>query len=109
MTLPHQAPLLFAKEVVQKSSSCVDVLCEFPYPPSLPMLLEAAAQGSAALGEDVVHVGMLVGVHDVILLQKPSQTQLIISLHEVIRMGEMRIVEFAILNVVQGKVTMYVS
>ncbi len=48
MNLPHQEPLLFAKEILLRSDEKVEVLCIFPIVPTLSMFIEAAAQSSAA-------------------------------------------------------------
>lgn len=51
MNLPHLPPILFAKEILTCKDNQACVLCEFPSLPTLPMLIEAAAQASSALSK----------------------------------------------------------
>ncbi len=60
MNLPHQEPLIFAKEILLKSDNKVEVLCIFPHRPTLAMFIEAAAQSSAGFNvEEKSKVGFL--------------------------------------------------
>ena len=68
MNLPHLAPILFAKEVLESNEKEVLVQCSFPYSPSLVMLCEAAAQRSAAFIEkkqEDPQIGYLVSLKDI--------------------------------------------
>lgn len=51
MNLPHLPPIRFAKEVLTCKDKSACVLCEFPSFPTLPMLVEAAAQASSAFAQ----------------------------------------------------------
>ncbi len=69
MNLPHQEPLLFAREILLKSDEKVEVLCIFPIVPTLPMFIEAAAQSSIAFDQDdQIKIGFLTTVKEVMLL-----------------------------------------
>jgi len=48
LKLPHREPLLFAKEVIAQNDATATVRCIFPETPTLPMMMEAAAQSSGA-------------------------------------------------------------
>lgn len=52
MNLPHQAPIRFAQDIIEKNENFSIVQCTFPYIPTLPMVCEAAAQSSASFGQD---------------------------------------------------------
>jgi hypothetical protein len=52
MNLPHQAPIRFAQEIIEKNENFYIVKCSFPYIPTLSMVCEAAAQSSAAFAQE---------------------------------------------------------
>jgi hypothetical protein len=52
MNLPHQAPIRFVEKIIEKNEDFYLVACSFPYIPTLSMVSEAAAQSSAAFGQD---------------------------------------------------------
>ncbi len=70
MNLPHLAPVLFAKEVIKKEENSLHVECQFPYPPTLAMVLEAAAQSSSGFASDDIKEGFLVAVNSLVLHKK---------------------------------------
>lgn len=107
MNLPHLAPILFAKEVESKGENSATVLCEFPYPPSLAMLLEAAAQSSSALVEGEVKEGFLVSANSLKLHKKATQVSCSIEVTLELKMQEMRIFSFSIQDLADGKFTIY--
>lgn len=51
LKLPHKPPILFAKEILNRGENWAIVSAEFPKQPTLGMMMEAAAQSSAALSE----------------------------------------------------------
>ncbi|QIR75782.1 hypothetical protein FA592_05875 [Sulfurospirillum diekertiae] len=68
MNLPHLPPIRFVKEVFTCNDKHATVLCEFPCLPTLPMLIEAAAQASSAFAKsDTLQNGFLVLIKDVSL------------------------------------------
>ena len=48
INIPHQEPLIFAKEVLHKDDKTSQVLCKFDFVPTLAIFIEAAAQSSAS-------------------------------------------------------------
>ena len=67
MNLPHQAPIRFAKEIIEKGENFFIIKCSFPYIPTLPMISEAAAQSSAAFAQDNKEpiIGFLVSLKNI--------------------------------------------
>ena len=73
MNLPHMRPLLFAGNIVDKNINTATVLCEFEDTPTLPMLMEAAAQSSAAFSSaDNVTAGFFISCKNIRLLTPTS-------------------------------------
>ena len=70
LVLPHLAPLKFAKYIISKDGDKAVVKNEFTTIPSLGMLIEAAAQSSAALAreDEKGKVGYLTTLKNVKLL-----------------------------------------
>ena len=75
LKLPHQAPLNFAKHVISKEENTAVVKVKFDAIPTLPMIVEAAAQSSAALSDDENKMGFLVTLKDIKLLAKLSSME----------------------------------
>jgi len=94
--LPHLAPVLFAKEVLFKEDKIAKVLVEFPMLPSLAMMIEAAAQSSAAFRENDRENAYLVSLKGIKLLEKATQTSLEIEIVDAHRLDKMRYVEFKV-------------
>jgi len=71
MNLPHLPPIRFAKEILTCNDKTATIVCEFPYPPTLPMLTEAAAQASSAFAQTTIpQNGFLVLMKDISLYVK---------------------------------------
>jgi hypothetical protein len=70
LKLPHQAPIRFAKYVISKEENTAVVKVKFDTIPSLPMIVEAAAQSSAALSDTESKMGFLVTLKNIKLLEK---------------------------------------
>jgi hypothetical protein len=70
LNLPHQAPVKFAKYIISKDETSALVRAEFESSPSLAMLVEAAAQSSAAFSNGEEKMGFLVTLKNVKLLEK---------------------------------------
>ncbi len=75
LKLPHQAPINFAKYVISKEENSAVVKIKFDYIPSLPMIVEAAAQSSAALSDAESKMGFLVTLKNIELLEKLSSLE----------------------------------
>ena len=70
LKLPHQAPIKFAKYVISKEENSAVVKVRFDEIPTLPMIVEAAAQSSAALSDSENKMGFLVTLKNIKLLEK---------------------------------------
>ena len=74
LNLPHREPIRFAKHIISKESNRARVEIGFDEIPSLAMMIEAAAQSSAATGEGDSKMGFLVSLKNVKLLTPPTKT-----------------------------------
>lgn len=73
INLPHLAPIKFAKTILLKEIDKAIVEVEFDKIPSLPMLVEAAAQSSSAIGNEDIDIAYLVSVKNIQLFTPPTQ------------------------------------
>jgi len=96
LKLPHIAPIRFAKKILTKEGNFATVLIEFETIATLPMLVEAAAQSSAAFRVDDSENGFLASIKGVKLFQKPSSLSLIAKIEDAHRLDAMRYVNFEI-------------
>ena len=88
MNLPHLPPIRFAKEVLSCDETNASVLCEFPSLPTLPMVVEAAAQASSAFSStNAPLMGFLVLVKETLLLEPFSQTTLMVRIEKRLSLG----------------------
>ena len=71
LNLPHKEPIKFAKYIVSKEDTSAVVKVQFDEIPNLPMLVEAAAQSSAAFSNEENKMGFLVTLKNIKLLSKP--------------------------------------
>ncbi|MCF6308960.1 MAG: hypothetical protein L3J19_00570 [Sulfurimonas sp.] len=71
LNLPHKEPIKFAKYIVSKEDTSAVVKVQFDEIPSLPMLVEAAAQSSAAFSNEENKMGFLVTLKNIKLVNKP--------------------------------------
>lgn len=71
LNLPHRAPLNFAKHSISKENDTYTVQVAFDTIPTLAMIVEAAAQSSAAFGDGENKMGYLVTLKNIKLLEKP--------------------------------------
>lgn len=94
--LPHVAPLKFAKFILEKNSKRARVLVEFDSIPTLPMLVEAAAQSSAAFRVNDNENAFLVSLKNVELLQAPSLKHFEAKVVDEHRLENLRYVKFEI-------------
>jgi len=94
--LPHLAPIKFAKYTLEKDEKSAKVLIEFEQIPTLPMLVEAAAQSSASFRVDDSESAFLVSLKGIKLLEKPTKMQLVAHVTDEHRLDKMRYVGFNI-------------
>jgi len=94
--LPHIAPIKFAKYILEKDDLTARVLLEFPQVPSLAMMVEAAAQSSAAFRVNDKENAYLVSLKGIKLLQKPTALTLEAKIVDEHRLDNMRYVGFEI-------------
>jgi len=96
LNLPHKAPILFVKKVLQRDEKSAKVLVAFEEIPSLAMLIEAAAQGSAALGDGSAKMGFLVSLKNIKQTQEVSSKEFEIDVVNENDLGTMRAVSFEV-------------
>jgi len=73
VNLPHQSPLIFAKEVISLDNKTATVLCNFGQVPTLAMFIEASAQSSSAFNtnnNEEAQIGFLTMVKNIELLDE---------------------------------------
>ena len=96
LNLPHREPIRFAKEIISKESNRARVKIGFDEIPSLAMMIEAAAQSSAAIGEGNEKMGFLVSLKNIKLLTSPTKTTLEVEVINEHNMGNMKMMNFNI-------------
>jgi hypothetical protein len=75
--LPHLDPIRFAQDMISRDDTECVVSAKFPHLPSLAMIVEAAAQSSAAFStEDEDPMAFLVMLKDIQLHQVPNHLSL---------------------------------
>jgi hypothetical protein len=94
--LPHIAPIKFAKYTLHKNELTARVSLEFPQVPTLAMMIEAAAQSSAAFRMNDRENTYLVSLKGVELLQKPTSMKFEAKVTDQHRLEQMRYVGFEI-------------
>lgn len=88
MNLPHLPPIRFAKDVLFRGENRAKVLCEFPFIPTLPMLVEAAAQSTSAFSNtDTPKNGFLVLIKDVTLHAKAQSLICVVTIELKLSLG----------------------
>jgi hypothetical protein len=80
LSLPHISPIKFAQKILFKEDTNARISLSFDELPSLGMMLEAAAQSSAAFGDTTKSGGFLVSLKNIKLLKKPTKLALEVSL-----------------------------
>ncbi|NPA60537.1 MAG: hypothetical protein GXO30_08800 [Epsilonproteobacteria bacterium] len=89
LDLPHQKPLKFAKHIVCVDEEVAIVKNEFSVVPSLGMLIEAAAQSSAALNDDDLQgaIGYVASLKNIRLHNQPTSLEFHIHIKLGTRLG----------------------
>lgn len=105
LNLPHRAPVLFAKEILFKESNKARVSLEFESLPSLAMMIEAAAQSSAAFSDKEGKEGFLVSLKNVKLLKNPSLKKLEVEVVNEHNLDKMSYISFNVMENTTALVT----
>jgi len=81
MNLPHQTPLIFAKNIVSQDENVVTVFCDFDQIPTLAMFIEASAQSSSAfeIEKEEAKIGFLTMVKNIELLNEITNSVFLIK------------------------------
>lgn len=115
MNLPHLPPILFAQDIIAKEENNVQVTCKFDKKPTLGMLVEAAAQSSAAFEKTHKHSkGFVIGVKEVELLNESDDLEIVVHLKKEIELGAIFEFYFSIythkkLPLAHGTITLLIS
>jgi len=96
LNLPHREPIRFAKEIISKELNSARVRIGFDETPSLAMMIEAAAQSCAAVGEGDAKMGFLVSLKNVKLLTLPTKTTLEVEVVNEHNVENMKMMSFDI-------------
>lgn len=94
INLPHQEPVKFAKYIIKKELNSARVKVEFDEVPSLALLIEGAAQSSAALGEAEARNAYLVSLKNIHLLRKAQLKSFEIEVNHECTLDNMNSVSF---------------
>ena len=99
MSIPHQEPIKFAKELIEANEEFVKVKCSFKTLPSLAMIFEAAAQSSAGFSqEEKAKIGFLVSLKGVKLNKKLDTLDYIIKVDKNLELGTVCEFSFTVYN-----------
>jgi len=109
MNLPHLYPVLFARKVLKKNKNSLHVECHFPCPPTLAMLLEAAAQSSAGFEQSEQKEVFLVAANNLTLYAKCDEKYVIVVLKREAEMSNMKKFSFEVKDKAKGEFTIYVK
>jgi len=96
LSLPHIAPIRFAKDIFSLEETEAKVALLFDEIPSLGMMIEAAAQASAAFGGADTKGGVLVSLKNIKLLLKPQKKALEVVLIKEHDLGNMSYFSFMV-------------
>lgn len=96
LNLPHIEPIRFAKNILFKDATTARVAVVFPQTPSLAMMIEAAAQSTAAFSDGSSKGGYLVGMKNVKLLNEASEKSLEVKVVLKHSLENMTLIEFEV-------------
>jgi hypothetical protein len=107
MKLPHLPPLVFAKEILNKTDTSSEVLCEFEQIPTFGMFVEASAQSTASFfQEDKYSSGFLVNASNIELLCKIKECKYIVKLDLQIKFDNLAKYSFQIISFEKKQLTL---
>lgn len=106
LDLPHKAPIRFAQTVSVCTDQRAVVRCVFPYPPSLGMVIEAAAQASISLAKTPAK-GFLAGANQVEQLKQTDKQTFDISVSKLYEIEAMTLFAFVMEDYAKGKFAIY--
>lgn len=91
MNLPHEKPIRFVNKVIKNEENKFFVSCTFPYPPTLAMTCEAAAQSTAAYAkeDETTKIAYLVSLKNVVLEKEIDFTEAVIEIEKTFEFGTM--------------------
>ncbi|MGB5919888.1 hypothetical protein [Arcobacter sp.] len=100
MNLPHQAPIRFAQEIIEKNEDFYIIKCSFPYIPTLAMVSEAAAQSSAAFAQDKKEpiIGFLISLKNIKKLSEFKKEDYQIKISKSFNFGTMTEYKFELFD-----------
>jgi hypothetical protein len=99
MILPHQVPIRFAQEIIEKNEEFTIVSCLFPFKPTLPMVSEAAAQSSAAFAQgDKPLIGFLISLKNIELISELNEIKYNVKIKKEISFGSMTEFSFELIS-----------
>ncbi|ADG93981.1 hypothetical protein Arnit_2330 [Arcobacter nitrofigilis DSM 7299] len=100
MNLPHQAPIRFAQEILERDKNFYIVKCSFPYIPTLSMISEAAAQSSAAFAQDEKEprIGFLISLKNIKKLSELDKEEYQIKISKSFNFGAMTEYKFELFD-----------
>ena len=96
LKIPHQPPLLFADIMLAKEGNVADVHIAFSTIPSLPMLVEGAAQSCGAFRERDDEEAFIASLKNIKLHHPPKQKEFTARITDMHRFESMRFVGFEI-------------
>ena len=99
MILPHQAPIRFAQEIIEKNEEFIIVSCLFPFNPTLSMISEAAAQSSAAFAQgDKPLIGFLISLKNIEQITEFTEVEYKVKIKKEISFASMTEFSFELIN-----------
>jgi len=96
LKLPHEYPIRFAQSILFQEETKARVSIEFEEIPTLGMMVESAAQSSAAFSKTESKNGFLVSLKNIKLLQKPREMSLEVALINEYALGDMNYFSFQV-------------
>jgi len=94
--LPHKAPLRFAKYLLVKRDKYAEVALEFPEVPTSGMMLEGAAQSSAAFARKNQKIGFIVNFKNIEFYADASKKEMMTTIMQSFENNESLLVLFEI-------------
>lgn len=114
INLPHQAPIKFVKNILEKDLNSATVTCSFPTKPTLAMVCEASAQSTIVFSKgDKPQNGFLISLKNVEQLESLDSNDYIVKVEESFNFGNMTEYNFELADksklYVKGSLTILVD